>query len=422
MHIFKQYIEKQNTNPLINFTKHQINASLFVVIPCYNEPDIISTVDSLSNCDPPNSKAAVIIVVNSSEDSPQSALLQNLSTLSATEQWKRNNPDSFLNILTLHVSNLPKKFAGVGWARKIGMDEVITQLIRNGQEDAIIISLDADCSLSPNYLRVIERKFEENNEYNFFTINFIHPVSKTMPSCFGQEGIIRYELHMRYYRNAMKWCGYTHSIYTLGSSFAVRASAYVRQGGMNRRKAGEDFYFLHKLVMLGPYGNISSTTVYPSARISDRVPFGTGATMKKWAEGNSELMTTYSFDAFLSLKPFFENPGQFLGLNENKLWDAFKDYPAALQSYIKQSGTDKAISELQANCSNTFTFVKRFFHRFNAFWILKYLNFVSVRYFNRSDLCTESCRLLLSMGIEITKDALPIEILEAFRNYDRTIN
>jgi hypothetical protein len=171
--------------------------------------------------------------------------------------------------------------------------------------------------------------------------------------------------------------------------------------------------------LLGPYGNISSTTVYPSPRISDRVPFGTGAAMKKWAEGNSELMLTYSFDAFLTLKPFFENPKQLLGLNEKRICEVFNTYPDALKSYIKQSEILKAILELQANCSNTITFIKRFFHRINAFWILKYLNFVHGEYFNYGDLYTESRRLLLEKGIEIDKDASPFQILEIFRNLDR---
>jgi glycosyltransferase involved in cell wall biosynthesis len=422
MHIFKRYIEKQNNNFAINIELPEIQASIFVVIPCFNEPDIISTINSLSECYPPNSKVAVLIVVNSSEDPPHDVLSQNLMTVSAIEQWKQKNPDSFLNVSHLHTTNLPRKFAGVGWARKIGMDEVIKQLERTGQDDGIIVSLDADCTVLPNYLRVIEQKFKENKKNNFFTIDFSHPIDSKSLSDFEREGIIRYELHVRYYRNGMELCGYPHSIHTVGSSFAVRASAYVKQGGMNRRKAGEDFYFLHKLVLLGPYGNISSTTVFPSTRISERVPFGTGAAMKKWAEGNSELMSTFSFHAFLLLNPFFENPGQFSGLNEEEIWEVFNNYHDALKSYIRQSETDKAILELNANCSNTSTFTKRFFHRINALWILKYLNFVHDKYFNRGDLYTESCRLLLQMGIEIPKDTSPIQILDIFRNLDRKNN
>lgn len=45
---------------------------------------------------------------------------------------------------------------------------------------------------------------------------------------------------------------------------------------MNQRKAGEDFYFLHKFSILDQLGEINVEIVLPLARSSDRVPFGTG--------------------------------------------------------------------------------------------------------------------------------------------------
>ena len=42
---------------------------------------------------------------------------------------------------------------------------------------------------------------------------------------------------------------------------AVRAHAYARQGGMNRRQAGEDFYFMQKLVDGEQVENIAEATV-----------------------------------------------------------------------------------------------------------------------------------------------------------------
>jgi len=48
--------------------------------------------------------------------------------------------------------------------------------------------------------------------------------------------------------------------------------SYIAVRGMNRREAGEDFYFLNKLAKLGDIGQIHATTVYPSARPSRRVP------------------------------------------------------------------------------------------------------------------------------------------------------
>jgi glycosyltransferase involved in cell wall biosynthesis len=420
MHILQRYIEQNTVNHPIGFGNLEIRASIFVVIPCYNEPDIETTLNSLSKCCPPKAGVAVLIVVNSSEDASDAALAQNLKTISSVSDWGQRNKDIFFEIHCLHVKELPRKFAGVGWARKIGMDEVIKQLYNTGQDDGILVSFDADSTVLPNYLQVIEQSFEKNPKCNFFTIDFAHSLQSIELSDLEREGIIRYELHMRYFRNAMEWSGYPHSIHTVGSSFAVRASAYAKQGGMNRKKAGEDFYFLHKLVLLGPYGNISSTTVFPAARISDRVPFGTGAALKKWSEGNPELMTTYAFDAFIYLRPFLENPAQFIALDATGMRVVFENYPSALKSYLLESGTIKEILELQANCSNSLTFTTRFFHRINAFWILKYLNFVHDKYLNRGDLYNESIRLLNRIGIDVGRDTTTSEqLLGIYRSLDK---
>ena len=74
----------------------------------------------------------------------------------------------------------------------------------------------------------------------------------------------------------MTFAGLPYSYHTIGSAFAVTAKAYARQGGMNRRKAGEDFYFINKLIKGENFGEITNTTVFPSPRTSNRVPFGTG--------------------------------------------------------------------------------------------------------------------------------------------------
>jgi len=42
---------------------------------------------------------------------------------------------------------------------------------------------------------------------------------------------------------------------------------------MNRKQAGEDFYFIQKLMPLGGYFALNSTAIYPSPRESSRVPF-----------------------------------------------------------------------------------------------------------------------------------------------------
>lgn len=392
---------------------------MFIVIPCYNEPDILTTLNSLAACFPPRAEVSVLMVVNDSEDASEEAIAQNISTLNCIAGWKLQHPQLFFDVQRIYAHALPRKWAGVGWARKIGMDEAVKQLNANNYPDGLIVSFDADSTVLPNYFQAIESAFENNPAFNFFTIHFEHPFAHPEPDPLIRDGIIRYELHMRYYKNAMKWCGYPHAIHTVGSSFALKASAYVKQGGMNRRKAGEDFYFLHKLVLLGHYGNIGSTTVFPAARQSDRVPFGTGAAIKKWAEGSSELNHTYSLEAFSNLKPLFSDPAQFWKMNQIEIADFIGNLHPTLQSFCKDSRITDEILELRGNCADSKVFERRFFHLLNAFWILKYLNYAHETFFVRGDLQTEAIFLLQNIGIHAENNISLENLLEIFRNLDK---
>ncbi|HEY3388950.1 MAG TPA: glycosyltransferase family 2 protein [Prolixibacteraceae bacterium] len=419
MDILQRYIDHQ-IDAISTFPdrRQEKRASLFVVIPCYNEPDILATLNSLANCNPPAAEVSVLVVINHAEDAPDEAIAQNISTSESILQWQSQHQHLFFDVQRILAPALPKKWAGVGWARKIGMDESVRLIAKNNLPDGIIVSFDADSTVLPNYLQTIESAFSGNPDCNFFTIHFEHPYNNPALSASFREGIIRYELHMRYYRNALQWSGYPHAIHTVGSSFALKASAYAKQGGMNRRKAGEDFYFLHKLVLLGQYGNISSTTVIPAARQSDRVPFGTGAAMKKWAEGNSELNFTYSLGPFSNLKPLFENTSQLWQMGSAELEKVIANLHPSLQSFCKDAQLIDKILELSKNCSNTFTFEKRIFHLMDAFWILKYLNSAHETFYSRGDLRTEAISLLQHIGIQVEIDSSLENLLEIFRKLD----
>ncbi|HAJ27022.1 MAG TPA: hypothetical protein DCG53_07225 [Syntrophus sp. (in: bacteria)] len=72
------------------------------------------------------------------------------------------------------------------------------------------------------------------------------------------------------------------------------------------RQAGQDFYFLNKLAKLASLGDIRDTTVYPSARPSGRVPFGTGRRMLRFLEGGHDEYLIYDPRVFSVLKAWLE--------------------------------------------------------------------------------------------------------------------
>jgi hypothetical protein len=176
---------------------------------------------------------------------------------------------------------------------------------------------------------------------------------------------------------------------TIGSAFAVTAEAYVKRGGMNRRQAGEDFYFLQNLVQLGTVGEINTTRVFPSARLSNRVPFGTGAAIQKWMEGTEDLTKTYNFQAFADLKTFFETKERLFQTDEEEYLNIISEMPESIKRFVLNDNFWNELDDLNKNCSSLKSFQTRFFHKFNAFKVLKFMNFAHEKYYEKVDLETQ---------------------------------
>lgn len=420
MSLFSAYIDRQQPlQPEEYFPDTDNKSTLFVTIPVFDEPDLLSALNSLACCTPPVSEVTVVVVVNSSDHAEQEVLENNLRTIESVTSWWENHPKPFFRLRLLHVPALPAKWAGVGWARKIAMDEAIRILNKAEARDGILAAFDADSTVTANYLTSIEDAFEKNPHWNFVNLNFSHPVDDPSLDPSLREGIIHYEIYLRYLRNAMLWSGFPHAIHTVGSSFAVKASAYVKQGGMNRRKAGEDFHFLHKIVLLGQYGQINDATVCPSARISHRVPFGTGAALKKWESGDRELHSAYSLESFRSLKGLFADPGFFFTRERADWEERTAQLDQNLQNYLSSAGTPDRLAGLKNNCSTISNFMRRFYHEVNAFWIIQYLNINEMNPGGRGKLLEEATLLLRELGTEPSANLTPREMLEVFRKLDR---
>jgi hypothetical protein len=416
---FSTYLDRQQ--PLLVtelFSVIENKSKMFVTIPCFDEPDLLRSLESLAICTPPSGNVTVIVVVNSSDRTAPGLLQNNLKTIQSVMAWLDRGAKPFYQLLLLHAPALPSKWAGVGWARKIAMDEAIRCLDRSGLEEGILIGFDADSLVSDNYFTSIETAFRENPGYHFVTLNFNHPIDDPSLTNSLREGIIQYELYLRYLRNAMKWSGYPHSIHTIGSSFAVRASSYVKQGGMNRRQAGEDFHFLHKMVLLGEYGVVRDATVFPAARISHRVPFGTGAALKKWEEGSKELYSAYALKSFDSLIPLFRNPGLFFETDRAIWMGLIEQLDPLLQSYLEQTEILNRLDELKKNCADRTMFTRRFYHLVNAFWIIKYLNNCESMEGGTGILVEEASKLLTKLEGSTVRNPNAFDLLKIYRRLD----
>lgn len=343
------------------------NLGMVVVIPCHNEADLLDTLGSLEECQTPQQSVEVIVVINAGRKHPASVHAQNERTLEQAQAWRQASERNFFYHFLL-LPDLPPKHAGVGLARKIGMDEAVDRLEQADNPEGIIICLDADSQVQQNYLQAIEAHFKTYPKSEACSLAFAHPTSgKEFPPRV-YEGIIWYELFLRYYIEALRWAGYPYAYHTIGSSMAVRSSAYQKRGGMNRRKAGEDFYFLHKFIQEGNVTELNATTVLPSPRPSDRVPFGTGKSISQWLEGDQSTYFGYDWRTFEELKSFLEHISACYASPPPA-------FPSMISVFLETEDWEKKLSELRHHVASQQGFVKRFFQWFDGLKVLKYVHF-----------------------------------------------
>jgi hypothetical protein len=393
MEIFKRYITKHANYS--SFIQDSPNKDIHnvVVIPAIGEPNLIKTIESLWKCIRPKMPVEVIVVINSSENSSSTILDVNVNNVQILDIWaQKYNSDSF-KVFVVSVPNIPISNAGAGYARKSGMDEAIVRFIKAGKSNGIITSLDADAFVSENYLIEIEKLYNWDKNCNACSIYFEHPIEGDEFDLQVYHTIIEYELHLRYYKQMLKYVGFPYYHHTVGSSFAVSAKAYCNQGGMNKKQAGEDFYFLHKIMPMGHYYELNTTCVFPSPRPSNRVPFGTGATIRQFAVEDKKDILTYNSGVFDPLKKFFVDKELFFKINPDHIEKQISVYHKVLFEFLIVNNFKRAIVEINSNTSNLNSFYKRFFVWFDAFRLIKYLNFAHTQHFQKQSvsIATVNC-------------------------------
>jgi len=154
----RSYFEKSTGfTPRITLPPHP-ETSLIVVIPTFQEPDLPATLNSLIRCQPPAGKTEVILLINEPESCDSRISSANRKTLQDILAWLPYNKVDHLTFHPVGPVKLPDKWAGVGLARKAGMDEALYRFSRIGKPGGIILSLDADTlvgKLSPGRRRTL---------------------------------------------------------------------------------------------------------------------------------------------------------------------------------------------------------------------------------------------------------------------------
>jgi len=395
------------------------NLAMIVVIPCFNETDLTSSLASLHNCDLPSKPVEVITVINAGIKFNNDIKTQNLNTLKEAKEWADIHNSEHLKFHFILNNELPKKHAGVGLARKIGMDEAVSRFDRLNT-DGIIVCFDADSNCETNYLVEIEKHFNNHPKTPGCSIHYEHPIEGSEFDDLIYKGIINYELFLRYYNQALLFCGFPFAFQTVGSSMAVRSSIYQKQGGMNKRKAGEDFYFIHKIIALGGFTNLSSTKVIPSPRISDRVPFGTGKAIGDWIETKADTYSTYDFRIWSILKSFVVIIPELQTKNLTELEFTTNPENKYVLQFLDENDFESGLIEIRKNSTDLTSFMKRFFVWFNAFRVLKVVHFLRDAQYENKPILDEAKQLAKTLHF-YSEENSETELLKKYRMIEKNI-
>lgn len=422
MGLVADYLQKQpDFNPRI-VSQPQENLGFIVVIPCNNEEDLMRSIKSLWQCKRPTESIEVIVVINSAREAENSVLSQNEITAKQINDWQKSHSEEDFTVHLIIQKNIPWKYAGPGLARKIGMDEAVFRFTKTKTGKGIICSLDADTICDSNYFSEIEKRLNENPEIEGGTIYFEHPTSGDNFSEEVYMAASLYELNMRYYLQALRSTGYPYAHHALGSAFFVSSEAYVRSGGMNKRKGGEDFYFLQKVIPNISFIDLLTTRVIPSPRQSDRVPFGTGPWITRFVNKEVETYSTYNYKAFVDLRTFFSHIERMYCISEIELNSFYQSLPVSIKSFISENECIDKLNEIRNNSSNPNSFRKRFFGWFTGFKIIKYLNFIHQRQYARVDVFQEAKNYMELSGKDKGVLADLTSLLMFYRELERKNN
>lgn len=406
------YLDKHAYYPQKIADTPEHDLGIVVVIPAFCEPNLISSLQSLKDCIQPICAVEIIVVINHSIEADENIVRETNKMIGEVRKWILFNNNRRLKFFVISACDLPVKTAGVGLARKIGMDEAVRRFQIVGNHKGIICCFDADSKCDNSYFTAIEEHFKRNSKATACSIYFEHPLLGDDFPAEVYSGIMNYELHLRYYISGLRYAGHPFAYHTIGSSMAVRSDIYQKQGGMNKRKAGEDFYFLHKIIPLGNFSELSATKVIPSPRPSERVPFGTGRAINSWLDNKSEIFLTYHPQVFQELKFFLERSGNLYFEN----FEAVYTEPISL--FLSTCGFNEKLIELRKNAKDQISFNKRFYNWFDGFRALKFIHFMRDNFYSNVNLKDASLILLQNIQKKKYPDMEINMIVNKYRKID----
>lgn len=248
-------------------------------MPAYREaPALLQRLTALP-CS--KGRTLVILVLNrpdSDGDTQANADLRGALAHSNLPQQRREsvpvyclNPQADLYLYDMEMRSGPTpQSQGVGLARKTGCDLALQWIAAGAISGQWLCSSDADATLPREYFTQLDGAPSD-------AVAAVFPF-RHLDGADGDcnDATALYELRLHHYVLGLQYAGSPYAFHTVGSSLAIRASAYAHVHGFPKRAGAEDFYLLNKLAKIGPVARLQGHCIKLQSRRSARVPFGTG--------------------------------------------------------------------------------------------------------------------------------------------------
>jgi hypothetical protein len=321
-----------------------------------------------------------------------------------------HDPASARDVLLVDRFSDGRKFpgkGGVGHARKTGADLAACLIHKRRVLSHWIHCTDADVHLPQRYFTCIPALSDATAQDTAALVYpFRHSIAADKPDGdipnTHRHKIMQvtrlYEYSLRYYVAGLSFAHSPYAFHTIGSTMAVNAVHYAKVRGFPRRQAGEDFYLLNKLAKVGSVMQLSAEKdcepIDIAARLSDRVPFGTGAAVGKIMEledpAREFLLYHPSVFGLLrswlgSLSTFWQKRSSEIGALLSQApatgrQDSFSIHTAmdlqALVSGLEELGATEALQHALRQSTDARQFKRQMHTWFDAFRTLKLIHYL----------------------------------------------
>ena len=343
----------------------------FIIIPVFNEYDyLLSTLKSITK--QKNiylSNTLVVLVINNTVDAIQSIKKNNKATKFLINSHEFNFEYMILDYYS-KGNELPNKKGGVGVARKIGMD----YCLQYSNQNSLLFCLDADTLISKEYLSKII-KFNYKTDFKTCVVKFSHQKS---PDQKIEKAIRLYEQKLYSIANQIKKCKSPYGYVSMGSTIVCKVKAYIAVGGMPKKSAAEDFYFMQSLAKYHLIHFIDDCLVYPSSRLEMRVYLGTGFRLLQYNENKKFLDLDFSKNCFVTVKKIIS----FVEKNYKISYNIFlkelnKNFDDKICNFLNNHDIKKIWNRINKNAKTKKQFMIFFHQWFDALKIMQLLKFLN---------------------------------------------